>query len=123
MGTQRLLCVSMSLATDNPKQYVDSLHLTLERLDRTGDFNFPWIANLRDLLVQRIAEQEGSIVENVLVSGTLSKSGAVARCIVRARKVSNPRLNVTENVRADVALTAPYMPDGDYVMHFVGRSA
>jgi hypothetical protein len=112
----------MSLATDDPKQYVDSLHLTLERLDRTADFNSPWIANLRDILVQRIAEQEGSTIENVLVSGTLTKSGAVARCIVRVRKVSNPKLNVTEYVRADVALAPPTLPDGDYEMHFEGRS-
>ena len=112
----------MSLATDDPKQYVDSLHLTLERLDRTADFNSPWVVNLRDILVQRIAEQEGSAVENVLVSGTLTKSGAVARCIVRVRKVSNPKLNVTEYVRADVALAPPNLPDGDYEMHFEGRS-
>jgi hypothetical protein len=112
----------MSLASGDPKQYVDSLHLTLERLDRTADFNSPWIVNLRDILVQRIAEQEGSAVENVLVSGTLTKSCAVACCIVRVRKVSNPKLNVTEYVRADVALAPPNLPDGDYEMHFEGRS-
>jgi hypothetical protein len=122
IGMHRLFCVSMSLATDDPKQYVDSIHLTLERLDRTADFNSPWIAKLRDILVQRIAEQEGSTIENVLVSGTLTKSGAVACCIVRVRKVSNPKLNVTEYVRADVALAPPNLPDGDYEMHFEGRS-
>jgi hypothetical protein len=111
----------MSLATDNPKQYVESLHLTLERLDRTGDFNSPWIANLRDSLVQRIAEQEGSIVENIIVSGTLTKSGAGVSCIVRARKVSNQKLDATEYVRAEVALAPPNMPDGDYELHFDGR--
>jgi len=95
---------------------------SLERLDRTADFNSPWIASLRDTLVQRIAEQEGSTIENVLVSGTLSKSGAVARCIVRVRKVSNPKLNVTEYVRAEVALAPPNLPDGDYQMHFEARS-
>ena len=119
---QRLRYVSMSLATDNPQQYVGSLHLTLERLDRTGDFSSPWISKFKDILVQRIIEQEGSIVENVLVSGTLTRSGAVARCIVRARKVSNEKLNVTEYVRADVAVAPPNMPDGDYEMHFDGRS-
>ena len=121
-GMQRLFCASMSLASENPKLYVDSLHLTLERLGRTADFNSPRIANLRDTLVQRIAQQEGSTIENVLVSGTLSKSGAVARCIVRVRKVSNLKLNVTEYVRAEVALAPPNLPDGDYEMHFEGRS-
>jgi hypothetical protein len=80
------------------------------------------LRNLRDTLVQRIAEQEGSMIENVLVSGTLTKSDAVARCIVRAKKVSNPTLNVTEYARADVALAPPHLPDGDYEMHFDCRS-
>ena len=37
-------------------------------------------------------------------------------------KVAIPELNVTEYVRADVAVAPPNMPDGDYEMHFDGRS-
>ena len=110
----------MSLANNNSKNYVDVLHSTIERLDRTGDFNSPKIANLRDLLVQRIAAQEGSSRENVLVSGTLKRSGAVASCIVRAVRVTLPQLNVTEYVRADVALAPPHLPNGEYELHFDG---
>jgi len=111
----------MSLAANNPKQYLDNLHLTLERLDRTADFSSPWITNLRDILVQRIAAQEGCIRENVLISGTLTKSGALANCIVRVMKVTIPKLSVTEYVRADVALAPPHLPDGDYELHFGDR--
>ena len=111
----------MSLLTNNSKEYVDSLRVTLDRLDRTGDFNSPRIANLRDILVQRIASQEGSIHENVLVSGTLKRSGVLANCMVRAVKVTIPQLKITEYVRANVALAPPHLRDGGYELHFDGR--
>lgn len=42
--------------------------------------------------------------EIVLFSGTLPKSGAIANCIVRARKVTIPSLHDSEYVTADVAM-------------------
>ena len=41
--------------------------------------------------------------------------------MVRAMKVAIPELNVTEYVRADVALAPPHLPDGDYELHFENR--
>jgi len=95
--------------------------LILTHPSRAGDFNCSRIGNLRDLLVQRIAAQEGSTRETVLISGTLRSSGILANCMVRAVKVTVPELNVTEYVSADVALAPPHLADGGYELHFDGR--
>jgi len=66
-------------------------------------------------------EVNSSIRESVLVSGTLRASTVLARCIVRAIKVTLPNLETAEYVKADVALAPPHMPDGNYELHFEGR--
>ena len=43
-----------------PRNVLAELRLTLGRLNRTGDFSHPTIANLRRILVQRIAELESA---------------------------------------------------------------
>lgn len=57
----------------------------------------------------------------VLVFGRLANSAVLVRCIVRAIIITIPRLNVTEYVKADVVLAPPYLPDGEYELHFDGR--
>lgn len=110
------------LNTTNSKQYVESLRFTLERLERNGDFRTPWITNFRDTLVQRICELEESTRENVLIPGKLiTDSGALADCLVRGIRVTIPKLNLTEYIQADVALTSPHLANGDYELHFDGR--
>ena len=43
-----------------PRDVLAELRLTLGRLNRTGDFSHPTIANLRRIIVQRIAELESA---------------------------------------------------------------
>lgn len=62
-----------------------------------------------------------SFRESVLLSGTIVNSAIQSRCVVRATKVTIPNLNVTEYVKADVALAPPFMPDGEYELNFEGR--
>ena len=108
--------------TMSSEQYVESLRLTLERLERNGDFSSPRIAKLRDTLLHRICELEESIRENVLISGKLAaNSGILADCLVRATRITIAKLNLTEYVQADVALTPPHLPNGDYELRFEGR--
>jgi hypothetical protein len=121
MGVQGSLHTGM-LNAMKAEQYVESLRFTLERLERNGDFSSPWIAEFRNTLVQRICELEESVHENVLVSGKLiTNSGVLGDCIVRAIKLTIPKLNLVEYVKADVALTSPHLPNGDYELHFDGR--
>ena len=67
------------------------------------------------------SDRNPSFREAVFLSGTLANSTLRSRCIVRATKVTIPKLGITEYVKADVALAPPFMPDGEYELHFEGR--
>jgi hypothetical protein len=43
-----------------PRDVLANLRLTLQRLDLTGDFTHPTIADLRRILLERIAELEAT---------------------------------------------------------------
>ena len=43
-----------------PRDVLATLRLTLQRLDRTGDFSSPSLADLRRILLKRIAELEAT---------------------------------------------------------------
>ena len=59
--------------------------------------------------------------ERVLLPGTLATPGVVANCIVRAVKVTIPKLGIIEYVDAELALAPPHLPDGQYELQFHGR--
>lgn len=63
-----------------------------------------------------------SFRETILLFGSLVRSGVVAYCIVRATKVTIPSLQDSEYVDAEVVLAPPELPDGQYALHFEGRS-
>jgi len=66
------------------------------------------------------SEVTSGIRENILVSGSLKNSCVLASCIVRAVKITIPGLETAEYVQAEVALSPPYVPDGDYELYFEG---
>jgi hypothetical protein len=45
-------------SNNEPRDVLAELRLTLGRLDRTGDITSPSLANLRRIIVKRIAELE-----------------------------------------------------------------
>ena len=64
-----------------------------------------------------------SVRETVLVPGVLRGMDLEARCVVRAVKVSLPKLDVWEYVAADVAQAPSDLPVGAYELSFEGRKA
>jgi len=62
-----------------------------------------------------------SIREAVLVPGVLIGMDVEARCIVRAVKVSLPKPEISEYIRADIAQTPSELPMGEYSLRFGGR--
>lgn len=68
-----------------------------------------------------IFETNHSSREVVLLSGLLAKSDVIAKCIVRAVKVTLSNLHDSEYVTAELALCPPNLPDGEYELHFDGR--
>jgi len=62
-----------------------------------------------------------SIREAVLVPGVLRGMDLEAQCVVRAVKVSLPKLDVWEYVAADIAQAPSEFPDGPYEVSFEGR--
>jgi len=62
-----------------------------------------------------------SVREAVLVAGVLRGMELEAPCIVRAIKVSLPKLDVWEYVKADIAEAPPSLPLGGYDVSFEGR--
>jgi hypothetical protein len=62
-----------------------------------------------------------SIRESVLVLGVLQGTGVQSPCVVRAVKVSIPRLDVFEYVKAEVAEAPANLPEGNYELFFEGR--
>jgi len=69
------------------------------------------------------SEVTSGIRENILVSGSLKNSCVLASCIVRAVKITIPGLETAEYVQAEVALSPPYVPDGDYELYFEDQGA
>ena len=67
------------------------------------------------------SDANASIGERVLLPGTLAKPGVVGNCIVRAVKVTIPKLGISEYVDAELALAPPHLPDGQYELHFDNR--
>jgi hypothetical protein len=62
-----------------------------------------------------------SIREDVLVQGVLRGKEREAQCVVRAVKVSLPKLDVWEYVSADIYSAPSDLPDGVYDVSFEGR--
>ena len=62
-----------------------------------------------------------SIRETVLVKGELRGMGHNSPCLVRAVKVSLPKLDVWEYVKAEVFEAPEELPDGVYEVNFEGR--
>jgi len=62
-----------------------------------------------------------SFREAVLVQGVLRGMNREARCMVRAVKVSLPKLDVWEYVAADVVEAPNDLPTGAYEVAFEGR--
>jgi hypothetical protein len=62
-----------------------------------------------------------SIRESVLVLGVLQGADVDSSCVVRAVKVSIPKLDVLEYVKAEVAEAPVHLPDGHYDLIFEGR--
>lgn len=62
-----------------------------------------------------------SIREAVLLDGVLRGMNFEARCMVRAVKVSLPKLDVWEYVAADVVQAPLDLPAGPYEVSFDGR--
>jgi hypothetical protein len=62
-----------------------------------------------------------SIREAVLVQGVLRGMDLEAQCVVRAVKVSLPKLDVWEYVAADVVQAPNDLPAGAYEVLFEGR--
>ena len=62
-----------------------------------------------------------SVREAVLVPGVLKGMDLEAQCVVRAVKVSLPKLDVWEYVKADIAQAPSELPMGTYQVSFDGR--
>jgi len=62
-----------------------------------------------------------SIRETVLVHGVLHGTDVQSPCVVRAVKVSIPRLDVFEYVKAEIAEAPAELPEGHYQLVFEGR--
>jgi hypothetical protein len=62
-----------------------------------------------------------SFREAVLVKGVLRGMNLEAQCVVRAVKVSLPKLEVWEYVAADVVQAPNDLPSGAYEVSFEGR--
>jgi hypothetical protein len=62
-----------------------------------------------------------SIHETVLIPGTLNGMGHNSPCLIRAVKVSVPRLDIWEYVKAEVFEAPEELPRGTYEMNFEGR--
>jgi len=62
-----------------------------------------------------------SIREAVVIEGVLRGMNLEARCMVRAVKVSIPKLDVWEYVAADIAQAPSELPIGAYEVSFDGR--
>jgi hypothetical protein len=63
-----------------------------------------------------------SIRESVLVLGILHhEAEGKTSCVVRAIKVSIPRLDVFEYVKAEIAEAPAHLPEGRYELTFEGR--
>jgi len=62
-----------------------------------------------------------SFREAVLVPGVLRGMNREAQCVVRAVKVSLPKLDVWEYVAADVVEAPKDLPTGAYEVAFEGR--
>lgn len=62
-----------------------------------------------------------SIREAVLVYGVLRGVDIQSPCVVRAVKVSIPRLDVLEYVKAEIADAPADLPEGHYELLFEGR--
>jgi hypothetical protein len=62
-----------------PRNVLATLRLTLQRLDRTGDFSSPSLADLRRILLERIAELEAT--ERLRALQPILKTGKAGRAI------------------------------------------
>jgi hypothetical protein len=62
-----------------------------------------------------------SVREAVLVQGVLRGMNLEAQCVVRAIKVSLPKLDVWEYVKADITDAPTELPLGAYEVSFEGR--
>lgn len=62
-----------------------------------------------------------SVREAVLVPGVLKGMNLEAQCVVRAVKVSLPKLDVWEYVKADITNAPSDLPLGAYEVSFEGR--
>jgi len=62
-----------------------------------------------------------SVREAVLVQGVLRGMDLEAQCVVRAVKVSLPKLDVWEYVKADITHAPSELPLGAYEVSFDGR--
>lgn len=62
-----------------------------------------------------------SVREAVLVQGVLRGMNLEAQCIVRAVKVSLPKLDIWEYVKADITQAPSDLPIGAYEVSFEGR--
>jgi hypothetical protein len=62
-----------------------------------------------------------SVREAVLVQGVLRGMNLEAQCVVRAVKVSLPKLDVWEYVAADIVEAPNDLPAGAYEVSFEGR--
>jgi hypothetical protein len=62
-----------------------------------------------------------SIREALLVPGTLKRSDVESPCVVSAVKVTIPKFELWEFVKADVVEAPAELPDGEYELHFEGR--
>ena len=59
--------------------------------------------------------------EDVLISGTLKGQYFESPCMVRAVKLTIPKFELWEFVKADVVEAPVELPDGEYELHFEGR--
>jgi hypothetical protein len=60
--------------------------------------------------------------ETVTLAGTLKGHDLELPCTIKAVKVSAPKLDISEYVKAQVIDAPPILPDGNYELHFEGRS-
>lgn len=63
-----------------------------------------------------------SIREQILLDGILRGMEQETVCRVKAIKITIPKLDVWEYVRAEIADAPSELPDGAYVVRFDGRS-
>jgi hypothetical protein len=61
-----------------------------------------------------------SIRETALIQGALKGMGHNSPCLVRAVKVSVPKLDIWEYVKAEVFEAPEELPHGSYEMNFEG---